>query len=444
MFFFRKSTGVEIGEEDLAIAVARSTFGKIRLSSVHRLTGFVAMTDEDRRKALQDLLHTNRIPASNVYLSLPRDQGVVRQIQLPADLRRKLPEIIKLQIETLSPWPSAEIYWDFGAEAPKKDHKLVTITIVILPKTYLDPWISFFRSAGLPLSGATLSSVTHGHGICSLWAEETPAIVLHREDSYTEGILISGSRLAAYTGPADDDGVAPKLLVDRLLSAAKLSSSEGARLIVCGKVDDSALENNPRLPLEAAKPESTKDFGSVAAALLPLKDSAFKSNVVPVDLRYRESRRRLIPAFTLGLLATLMGAALLLRDSYQNSVYASQLDGEIRKISPQVKEVAGQEKELDQLSQRYRNLTSQIQNRDYVLESVGELARLLPASAFLASYSSQDGIITISGFAQSASEIQSLLESSPLFRGVEFTTSVTREPSGKDRFSLKMVLEVTK
>ena len=256
--------------------------------------------------------------------------------------------------------------------------------------------------------------------------------------------MISGSRLAAYTGPANDDGVAPKLLVDRLLSAAKLSSSEGARLIVCGKVDDSALENNPRLPLEAAKPESTKDFGSVAAALLPLKDSAFKSNVVPVDLRYRESRRRLIPAFTLGLLATLMGAALLLRDSYQNSVYASQLDGEIRKISPQVKEVAGQEKELDQLSQRYRNLTSQIQNRDYVLESVGELARLLPASAFLASYSCQDGIITISGFAQSASEIQSLLESSPLFRGVEFTTSVTREPSGKDRFSLKMVLEVTK
>src|SRR5207302_1352913 len=123
---------------------------------------------------------------------------------------------------------------------------------------------------------------------------------------------------------------------------------------------------------------------------------------------------------------------------------ASQLDGEIKTISPKVKEVADQEKELDQLSQRYRSLTSQIQNRDYVLETVGELARLLPGSTFLASYSYQDGTITISGFAQSASEIQSLLEGSPLFKGVEFTNSVTREPSGKDRFTLKMVLEAAK
>src|SRR5260370_26413459 len=139
-----------------------------------------------------------------------------------------------------------------------------------------------------------------------------------------------------------------------------------------------------------------------------------------------------------------MGFAVSLRDPYQNAVYASQLDGEIRKISPKVKEVAEQEKELDQLSQRYRGLTSQMQNRDYVLETAGELARILPSSTFLASYSYQDGTITISGFAQSASEIQNLLESSPLFKGVEFTNSVSREPSGKDRFTLKMVLEGTK
>src|SRR5215813_8068882 len=116
MLFLRNSTGIEIGETDLTIAVARNTFGKMRLMAVHRLQGFISFQENERRKALQDLLKTNRIPVSNVYLSIPRDQGIVRQIQLPVEVKRKLSDVTKIQIETLSPWPTAEIYWDCAAE----------------------------------------------------------------------------------------------------------------------------------------------------------------------------------------------------------------------------------------------------------------------------------------------------------------------------------------
>ena len=444
MVFFRNSTGLEIGETDLTVAVTRGTFGKMRLMSIHRLEGFIALGEEDRRKAVQELFKTRKIPSSNVYLSVPRDQGIVRQIQLPADVKRKLPEIVKLQVDTLSPWPAEEVYWDFASETPKKDQKLMTVTIVIIPRTQLDPWITFFKTIGVPLSGATLSSVAQGHGISALWDTATPTIVLRREPSGTEGILVHNSRLGAFTGPSTEGSIPLENLVDRLLTTAKVSSSEGSRLIVCGAADSEALQANPALPLEDATPESVQSFGPIAASLLPFKQTAFKSNLIPEDLRYRESRRRLIPAFALGILAILMGAALLLREPYQNTVYASQLDAEIKKISPKVKEVGEQEKELNQLLQRYRGLTSQMQNRDYVLETLGEVARILPNSTFLASYSYQDGTITVSGFAQSASEVQKLLESNELFKGVEFTNSVTREPSGKDRFTLKMVLENVK
>ncbi len=37
MFFLRSSTGIEVGETDLTIAVARNSFGKLRLVSLHRL-----------------------------------------------------------------------------------------------------------------------------------------------------------------------------------------------------------------------------------------------------------------------------------------------------------------------------------------------------------------------------------------------------------------------
>ena len=150
---------------------------------------------------------------------------------------------------------------------------------------------------------------------------------------------------------------------------------------------------------------------------------------------------QLIPVFALAVLTIAMGGLLVAREPYQNSVYAARLDAEVKKVAPQAREVAEQEKELNQLAERYRALTGQLQNHDYVLETVGELSRILPSSAFLVSYGYQDGAITISGFAPSASEIQNLLESSPVFKGVEFTNGVTRDASGKDRFTLKMVLE---
>ena len=53
MLFLRNTTGIEIGETDLTIAVVRSTFGKKRLIAVHPLEGFVKVDENERRKKLQ-------------------------------------------------------------------------------------------------------------------------------------------------------------------------------------------------------------------------------------------------------------------------------------------------------------------------------------------------------------------------------------------------------
>lgn len=336
-----------------------------------------------------------------------------------------------------------EVYWDFAKEPQKKNQKLATVTIAIIARTILDPWIAFFKAAGVPLSGAILSSMAYGHGASALWAGHTPTLILHHEGSSVEGVVVNDNRIAAMTD-SSDEGVS-RSLVDRLFSVAKLSSGDASRLIVCGsQADTFDLQDNPLLPLENAKQEATLNFGAIATALLPLKESPYKANLIPRDLRYRQGQLRFVPTYVLGLLAVGMGLALLAREPYQNGIYASQLNSEIQKIAPQVREVAAQEAELNQLSDRYRALALQLQSHDYNLEALRELARILPESAFISSYAYQDGNITISGFAQSASEIQNLLETSPVFKGVEFTNSVTRDPTGKDRFTLRMTIEAAK
>lgn len=442
MILAKSSVGLEIGGKDLRVAVMRSRLGKVRLIAIHRVGGFADLDEEARKKAIKTLIRNNRIPTARVYLTLPREQGIVRQVDLPAEMGQKLADVVKLQVETLSPWPSDEIYWGFAQEAPKKNRKLSTITIAVISRKVLDPWILFFKSAGVPLSGATLSSLAFGHAANVLWKDAIPTIVLNLKESYTEGIVVNGSCIAAMTAPPAEDTVAPKGF-DRLFAVAKLPSAEGSRLIVCGeKAEAFGVEDNPRLPIENTKREFTNDFGAIATALLPLKESSFDSNLVPPELRYRQSQLRLIPTYIAGLLAICMGITLLAREPYQNRVYASRLDAEIRKVGPQVKEVASQEAELNQFSVKARAFTVHLQNHDYNLEALRELARVLPASAFLASYGYQDGTVTISGFAQSASEIQNLLETSSIFKGVEFTSSVTRDATGKDRFTMKMSVGV--
>jgi Tfp pilus assembly protein PilN len=442
MIFFRNTTGFEVAGSDLCLAVIRSRMGKLRLHAVHRIPGFLEMDGEARRKAVKTLAATVRIPKSRVFLGLPREQGIVRQVDLPADLGRKFADIVRLQVETLSPWPLEEIYWDFAREPQKKDRKLAAVTIAIIPRSILDPWIAFFKDAGIPLSGATLSSLAIGHGAGVLWKDAVPTVVLRQERSYAEGVLIHRTRIAAITGPPAQDAAASTAFLERLLAVGRMPSAEGARLIACGSgLDASLTTDNPRIPMEDVKPESALDFGAIATALVPLQESAFRANLVPAVLRYNESRLNLIPSLVLAVLAICAVAALAVREPYQSMAYASRIDDEIARIAPQVREVADQESELNKLLARYRALAAQLQARDANLDALRELARVVPSTTFLSSYGYQDGVVTISGFAASASEIQSLLENSPLFKGVELTTSVTRDAGGKDRFTLRMTVE---
>ena len=447
MIFGRSSVGIEICDSDLKLAVTRSNFGKVRLISVYRISGFMNLDVEERKKAIRSLVKRERIPTGRVYLTLPREQGIVRQVDLPAQMTQKLADVVKLQVETLSPWPLEEIYWDF-AQDHQRNRKFTTVTIALLPRNLLDPWIAFFKTAGVPLSGAALSSIAYAHGAITFWKESTPSLILHREESYCEGVLVNGNRIAALTNPTGPNSSADaasdmSMFVKRLLSVAKLSSADGARLVMCGVSEGAETQENPRLPIENAGPQSANDFGPIATALLALKDSAFKSNLVPPEQRYRESQLRLIPTYALVALVMLMGLAWLARDSYQNIGYSSRLESEIQKIAPQVKQVADQEAELNDLSTRLRAFTTTLQTRDRNLEVLKELSRILPPTAFLSNYSYQDGSITVAGFAPSASEIQSLLESSSMFKNAEFTNSVTRD-SDKDRFTVKLAFEESK
>src|SRR5262245_31923549 len=132
MIFPRNSVGIEIAGAELRLAVMRCNWGKLRLGGLHKIAGFEGMGEDERRKAVQALFKTHRLPTAQAFFAVSREHGIVRQMELPADTGQRLSGVVKLQVETLSPWPLEEIYWDFAAETPKKNRKFITVTIAMI------------------------------------------------------------------------------------------------------------------------------------------------------------------------------------------------------------------------------------------------------------------------------------------------------------------------
>src|SRR5262249_13860033 len=134
---------VEVAEDGLHISLVRVFLGKrrgLRTASVPHASSLP--------KALGRT-------SNRVFPALPRDQGIVRQLQLPVDVQHNLKSALTLQIEAISAWPEHEVYWDYIVEKPADNPKMLNITIVIIPKTVLDPWMQTFESFRIPLAGAT-------------------------------------------------------------------------------------------------------------------------------------------------------------------------------------------------------------------------------------------------------------------------------------------------
>jgi general secretion pathway protein L len=180
------------------------------------------------------------------------------------------------------------------------------------------------------------------------------------------------------------------------------------------------------------------------AARIPLAGASlagFDVNVLPASLRRGSARVQVVASYVLAACLLLVGLAFLLRGPYQQRVYVSQIQQEITRLDPEVKKLVKEEAALGVLTKRYEALLAQVQKRDSNLAALNTLASVLPPDTFLLNYRYQNDTITVSGVSASALTVQSALEKSPVFKNVQFSAPINRDPSGKDRFSLTMSIE---
>jgi Tfp pilus assembly protein PilN len=436
------SVGIEIAGKDLRIAVVREFAGRRRLVRLDVLTGFVGLTEEDSATYLAAHFKKHKLTNYNVHLTFPGAWGVTRDLEFPVAVGtgEALRSAVALQVENMSPWTLDEIYWDCAFETPAKGVRTIIVHVGIMPRAVLDPWIGMFRSARLALAGVSLSSLSWAHGVTVLWGKDKPAMVLAAEEGYVEGSLIRSDHIYTVSLPGADHAQLAPVSASQLMRASRIESPDDLRFVTHGAFSGEAGLESIRLPIEGSTSDAP-NFGAISTALLGLIRTGFHLNLVPPQQRYQRNVLQIAPTYALTGLLILLGVFAWIREPYQQSLYAEQLEEEAQRVALEVRPLADQETRLNEVTEKLKSLDGALRTRDSNLEALREISRVLPEGTFLTSYACQDHAVTISGLSDSAASIQRLLENSPTFRDVQFASSITRDATGKDRFVLKATIE---
>ena len=194
------------------------------------------------------------------------------------------------------------------------------------------------------------------------------------------------------------------------------------------------VENRPHLQ------EAAVSLGLAYSGLT--RRPPVKLNLLPPELRLRQTRWAYVPSIIFGLAVLALLAGLGLRQVIQQRILIRQLDAEILTLKDRVARVQSVRAESEVVENKVRYIEGVLRQRDLNLEILQELTTILPQDTFLNVYMNQRSSIQLSGSSANAPDLIPKLEQSPLLQNVIQRGTVFKDAqTGKDRFNFDAKVE---
>jgi Tfp pilus assembly protein PilN len=464
MIYLKTSVGVELRGEDMLIASLQSNFSGGVFTHFTRITGCRQRNTEDLRREIQSFFKSNGLSKENIVLGIPRKDIVLRYLDLPSEVTDNLKQVVQYQVQSFEPTDEDKFYHDYALLRGNGAGKRLSVMLMMVRKTMLDETLQFLLTVGIRPAVVTGSSI----GLANLFLQKgkeaqektyligdlgvsTLEVLALRQGSIVYSRQVPRENEAAWKDlilrEADDAASKIRLGPEGTLEKIVLSgeSSEAAREELIGVFPDCELIRNCISPLHI--PGENKARVQEAASALGLAYAgmtrpAVKINLLPAELRVHQSRWAYIPAaiFAVAIIALL--CALGYHQTVQNRALVRELDREIALLKNPVERVQSYRTQSEALNKKIKSVEDLLGNRDMNLEILRELTNILPPDTYLVSYRCQDGLITLTGYSGSASDLVPKLERSPLLKDVAAKGSIFRDAAvGKERFTFEARLE---
>ncbi len=395
---FQESVGISIGDQQVSLVYLKNALRGIRCvaSSMLRLETDVSIDRKLRAAglAVSEFMQENRIGSPSIYIGLPPSAAMFREIEFPAAVRQSLGTTLTYELEKYIPIPIDEIFFDYQVTGAAGDNR-ICVLLMVVKRSDFGHYLEFCREIAGGVNGIEVASTAVANSL----------------------LQASGGRSATDLG----DDFLP------LLKGAAPSETD-----LAAHADD--LMNTFGLDSEALIPA----FG---LALKGIRNVPIDINLMPKEYRRRPNRTGYYTMIALSVLVLLSFSAWVGSFWMQQSMAARALNTELRRLTAEMEGIRRTESRINTIEGQLTELNALNARYTPVSDILRELTQLLPESAWIREFQLDDNKIRLQGSADSASELISALEISPLFRNVYFTSAIVKEKDGKERFQISLEME---
>jgi general secretion pathway protein L len=468
MGIFQTGFGIDLRQNHLILALLKKSFGRIRVvdSALHPIPPEEQKEEHEAQVIglINSFVLKHRIKRDCVSISIPREKTVIRFIRLPISTKENLRKVLEYETPRYTPFEKEEVYLDYHLLREEKEW--LSLMTVYAKRSDIDPYLSLLKKVGIkPLSIqipsiAALNLFSYHRRI----KENEISVLLDVSKPYFEMNLMEGSdwreslhlpmpseeKTSDLMGTLKRSGLEPSSFAKTTIFVYGLDADETilAALKEADGIKGVSAPPIGRMKIAGELARSSRIYPSLGVPLREMIKPWIDLNLLPPEMR-KKVRRIGKPLSILFIsLAVMISLTWGMRVFYQYQDELASVTEEIRKRKPEVDAVEKLQKQQEVYGKEILEL-EKIQTEEISkIEMLKELTRLLPPTVWIWNMKYNGKEIEISGFADSASDLISLLDKSPLFDKVEFLAPVTKErqikPEGaqeKERFKIKAKIE---
>jgi Tfp pilus assembly protein PilN len=407
--FFPKSIGLSFHGNDLIISKASQKFIKCASESTV-VKDFLLKESLD----LKLIIDARGFQTRDIILSWPRERTIVREIELPGSSINELKESISYQLDSFILFSEDDVYYGmYHSNSSEYGEKTF---IFAIKREELDEVMSKLESANLKPNRVIISPLSY----VPLVNDNKVTVIEKCKDSYTFNLYVDSTLVNTALVRTEDD------------LKEKINENKPDDLIFLGQEHGDIIKlNNDEVNVEYW--ERSKE--SLGAALNGLSEYLNRFNVLKVKGKRYVSQLALTGLLSFLILAFAFILPGIIKYKKVQSIRA--IDARLEELHPKVKIASRFRDEIDSVLETTSKIKEIVKNKLHRTDLLAELTRVIPDDTWIKQLSFKKGNFEIEGIGKSGAKVLTLLENSPEFQHVSFSSSVVKDRSGKEKFKIK-------
>ena len=196
MFAIGSALGVEFRGRNLILLNVKKGIREFSLLEHGVIEDFRDLSPAELQSAVRGFLKSNGSSRERVILGIPREQAVVRWIELPLDVEENLEQVVRFQVERFEPTDEEQSYVDHVVLGRDEQKKKLLLQVTLVPRIILDDYLHVLRQADLYPAAVRLASLAY-HQVFLAHADgfpkKLPCLVLALNPGSLEMLFINDS-----------------------------------------------------------------------------------------------------------------------------------------------------------------------------------------------------------------------------------------------------------